>query len=156
MAPRSPVSPGHRMAPQAPSWDEYKAHREAGLTPRGRDVSSQSTRWQGRDSRHKKGPELLSHLCQGPPMVPPPSVSSQNMHISEGKQEPHNRFCALFPTGCDSGPCATVPAPEHGSTPTAHGTTRTKSKSQGRPQGLPNPHPNWRDRRIQRIVTHES
>lgn len=72
MAPRSPVSPGHRMAPQAPSWDEYKAHREAGLTPRDRDVSSQSTRWQGRDSRHKKGPELLSHLCQGPPMVPPP------------------------------------------------------------------------------------
>ena len=87
MAPRGPVSPGHRTPPQAPSWDEYKAHGEAGLTPRGCDVTSQSTRRQGHDSRHKTGPELLSRLCQGPPMVPSPlSLLTEYARIEKGSK----------------------------------------------------------------------
>lgn len=33
VAPRGPVSPGHRMPPPGPSWDRYKAHRGGPDTP---------------------------------------------------------------------------------------------------------------------------
>ena len=92
--------------------------RHTGLTPRGCDFSSQSTRRQGHASRQEKDPGLVSHLCQGPPMVPSPlSLLTEYARNLEGRPEQHSCFCALFPAGGDSGPSATVPAPGQQPTP---------------------------------------